>query len=482
MKIKIILTNLVVIFLIGFASHVYLKSRLKASIQQKSEKDLQSDIKVFKDLLMLRGYQLSAEVQRKASSKEARQVFDPLPPDEKEAEKQLRARAFILVDKYASEELKIDPVFGRKPAIVAITNPRGIIIARDTDANANVSEKWGEKYNLVKFALNRRAKWDIIEYKGLFLQTAASPIIRDEGIVGCLLVGYAMDNGFLNRESNLIGSDFGILIKNKIHASSFADEIKRKSLATTLQTQEKSKVHKALEKNRTSNIFELKVNEESFITAISPVPGKYQVGKVGFAVLCSLDETFAPLTHLWFIVAFTCLGALLIILIGVLLGAHFIKPVEAIESEIRKVIEGDYEHRWEIKSSEVGGLSYSINQMLDVLTGEEEEEEEDQATDKAPRKRVRTEEDFMREGEVRAISIEELLAEPEDQYYKRIYKEFRNLKVKIKEDPDTIPFEQFVEKLKETQNNILSRQQGSFVRFQVQLQGNKISYKPVISP
>jgi hypothetical protein len=480
MKIKIILTNLIVVLLIGFASHVYLKATLKSNILHENEKSLQSDRKVFKDLFMLRGYQLMAEVQRKAATLEARAVFDPLPPDEKEAEKQLRARSFIMVDKYAAEELRIDPLFGRKPELVAITNPKGILIARDTDANANVGEKWGEKYDLVKFALNRRAKWDIIEYNGMFLQVAGSPIIRDEGIVGCLLVGFELDNGFMRREGDLCGSDFGILVKNKLNASSLLNEVAREKLAVTLRSEEKSRVDQALAKNTVSEVFELDVNDEPFLAVISPLPGRYEVGQIGFLTLRSLDAAYAPLKHLLVIVAFTVLGALLVILIGALLGAHFIKPIEAMEAEIRKVIEGDYEHRWEIKSSEVGGLSYLTNQMLDVLTGEEEEEAP-QAKE-APRRRAKTEEEFLAEGEAKSMSIEELLAEPEEQYYKRVYKEFRELKVKISEDPDAISFTQFVDKLKETEKNILTTQQGSFVRFQVLLQGDKISYKPIISP
>ena len=490
MKVKIILTNLIVVLLMGFASHVYLKSSLKSDLYSASEEALKRDREVFRDLLMLRGFQLMAEVQRKASTKDARAVFDPLPPEESEAEKELRKRSFLMVDKYAAEELKFDPTFGRKPAVVAITNPRGIVIARDTDANAHAGEMWGNKYNLVKFALNNRSKWDIIDYKGMFLQAAAAPIIRDEGIVGCVLVGFEIDNGYMAREGASMGSDLGFIVKKeeakkpKVYASSFSDELLRKSIAAML-AQEKERVNKALEKNQDSDIFALALRSKDFIAAVSPVPGNYQVGKVGYAVLRSLDTAYTPLGHLWFIVIFTGVGALLVLLIGVLLGAHFIKPVEAMEAEIRRVIEGDYEHRFEIKSAEVGGLSYLINQMLDVLTGEEEEEEEEEEESDvipAPRQRAKTEEDFMREGEAVSMSDQELLAEPEDQYFKRTYKEFCDLKTKIGEDPAAIPFDQFMQKLKETESSILSKQQGNAVRFRVQMQANKISYKPIIIP
>jgi|GEM_PF-4194690 len=485
MKIKIIVANLIIVLLVGVAMHFFIRSSLKSTFLKQEDSKLQADRGLFKDLIVLQGFQLMAEVQRKASSQEARAVFDPLPPDEKEAEKELRKRSFLLVDKYATEELPLDPIFGRKPELVAITNPRGVVIARDTDANIDVGKMWGNQYNLVKFALNGRSKWDIIEYQGMYLQSAVAPIVRDEGIVGCLLVGFEVDNGFLQREGSRIGSDVGIIINNKVYASSFSSDIKRKSLISELMSSGKSYFDKMINKGVATETFTIEVEDEPFIASLSPIPGNYQVGKVGFIILRSLDKAFSPLGYLWFIPALTGLAILLVIIAGVLLGSHFIKPVEALEAELRKVLEGDFEHRWEIKSSEIGGLSYLMNQVLDALTGEEEESEEGQEEEEEKeiqRKRMKTEEEFMQEGETKPFSIEEILAEPIDQYYRRIYKEFKEAKAKIGEDPEAISFEQFTEKIKETERNILAKQPGKGVRFQVLVQGNRISYKPIIIP
>ena len=66
---------------------------------------------------------------------------------------------------------------------------------------------------------------------------------------------------------------------------------------------------------------------------------------------------------------------LIVLVIGMLLTNHFLKPVMEIEEGILKVINGEFQYRFDVKSSEVGGLSFRINQMIGALTGEEEEPE-----------------------------------------------------------------------------------------------------------
>jgi HAMP domain-containing protein len=181
----------------------------------------------------------------------------------------------------------------------------------------------------------------------------------------------------------------------------------------------------------------------------------------------------APLNKLWIIAIGTAVGMLLVVLLGLIVSSSVLKPVESLEAEVRTVIEGNWEHRWEIKSSEVGGLSYLINQMLDSLLEEDEDEE-------GGPPRATTEEEFMASDSERSADI--LAAEPENLYYQRTYQEFQQAKGQLGEDPNAVTFEQFVAKLKETEKNILAKQPGRMVRFVIQIQGNKINYKPVHIP
>jgi HAMP domain-containing protein len=185
----------------------------------------------------------------------------------------------------------------------------------------------------------------------------------------------------------------------------------------------------------------------------------------------------APLAKLWTIAIGTAIAIVLVILLGLIVSNSVLKPIEQLEAEVRTVIEGNWEHRWEIKSTEVGGLSYLVNQMLDSLM--EEDEEEGQAGGPV-RQRATTEEEFMAQGQ--ETTPESLAAEPEEQYYQRTYQEFQQAKAQLGENPDDVTFEQFVAKLRQTEQNILAKQPGRMVRFIVQVQGNKINYKPVHIP
>ncbi len=64
-----------------------------------------------------------------------------------------------------------------------------------------------------------------------------------------------------------------------------------------------------------------------------------------------------------------------------LVGRDYIETldwtVEEIEEGVLRIINGDVTHRFEVRSSEFGGLAYRVNQLVAVLTGEEEETEEE---------------------------------------------------------------------------------------------------------
>jgi signal transduction histidine kinase len=74
----------------------------------------------------------------------------------------------------------------------------------------------------------------------------------------------------------------------------------------------------------------------------------------------------------------TIVAAILVLIIGFVLAAHFMRPIMSIEEGLLKIINGEYEHRFDVKSAEVGGLGFRINQLIGVLTGEEEQADEEE--------------------------------------------------------------------------------------------------------
>ena len=99
--------------------------------------------------------------------------------------------------------------------------------------------------------------------------------------------------------------------------------------------------------------------------------------RIANVVMGSVPGAAEELQSLVFLLVLMGIAGIFVIVVGALLGGHFLKPVMAIEEGLLKVINGEYEYRFDVKSAEVGGLSYRINQLIGVLMGEEEEDEEE---------------------------------------------------------------------------------------------------------
>lgn len=90
----------------------------------------------------------------------------------------------------------------------------------------------------------------------------------------------------------------------------------------------------------------------------------------------SIDNAAADTKSLVMLLVLMGVMLLGIFIAGAALTNHFLRPIMDIEDGLLKVINGEYNYRFDVKSSEVGGLSYRINQLIGVLTGEEEDTEE----------------------------------------------------------------------------------------------------------
>ncbi len=554
MRAKVILTNLVIVALLGFSSHILLKFMIGADIDRQEEASVQESSLAFEDLFKIHGYALMMKADQLATQEGTPKVWE-LPEDlqlkmadaettllqaqsandpdgleaakaakkevDEKAETMLHDQAFLLCDKYAAEEFLDFQPWYRKPTIVVLTTLEGTVIARDGSPRELVGQVWEKEYPLIRWALNGRPRWDVVKFKDVIapeetdssgkvkkagvyetklLLAAAAPVYRKGKLIGSLFVGFDVDNGLMEVQRDELGSETAILYRVKgekgkefyqAYSTSLGDEESAKQITAGLKgvhsesssapgsgdlIEEMAWIQSVVAKGQPSASFEANLGGIPYLMRVAPVLETWQfgAGDLVFAVMRDQARARAPLTKLWLIAIGTAVAMILVVLLGLIVSNSVLKPVEQLEAEIRTVNEGNWEHRWEIKSTEVGGLSYLINQMLDTLMEEDEEEEE------GGRQRATTEEEFMAHGS--EPTPESLAAESEDQYYQRTYQELQAAKAQLGEDPNAIPYEQFVAKLRQTEQNILAKQPGRMVRFIIQIQGNKINYKPVHIP
>ena len=169
-----------------------------------------------------------------------------------------------------------------------------------------------------------------------------------------------------------------VLTKGEVYSSSLDTDAARQSLEKALKSPEVVKiVNDSVERRIKSDIFEISVEGTRYYAMSLPNIHADPNDKVTTIIMGSQEAAVADLKSLSIVLVFMGIALLVIFVVGILLANHFMQPIVAIEEGILKVINGEYNYRFDVKSSEVGGLSYRINQMIGALMGEEEETEDE---------------------------------------------------------------------------------------------------------
>jgi len=99
-------------------------------------------------------------------------------------------------------------------------------------------------------------------------------------------------------------------------------------------------------------------------------------GDAPFVLVASVPESLVPSVPglLWPIFAISGLGVLLVVVGGFLLGNYISQPVAELEDGLLAVINGNQDLRFELEHSELGGLVFRINSLLNALMGVPEDD------------------------------------------------------------------------------------------------------------
>lgn len=396
MRVKIILPNLLIVVLLGIASYFYLNHKFTTQTNERMSDNLTMMKGLFERTKRLSGYDMLNEVIERARTPVIANVFAPLEMEStpEETRREQYKRAFIEVEafsEYWKEEM------GRKPELVVITDQTGVAMARTTDPNA-----CPVGYNLAKHLPDvakavegqaRRFVWSVEKtgfapgnksqdacemMGGKLLDTVVAPIYREGQIVGSLLVGYDLSKGLANEDSSILGVEVGYLELSDVYSSSLDTDVERQELASQIKGPLSREINRALTAHTATEIMTFSTGTSRYLGIAAPLPGVPFESGISYILFLSIDKAHAPIQH-YLNVIFILLGVavLLVFIVGMMLSNHFQNPVEQIEEGLLRVINGDHKYRFEVRSAEVGGLCYRINQLIGALTGEDEEGEED---------------------------------------------------------------------------------------------------------
>lgn len=406
MRAKIIIPNLLAVILLGMGAYFYLHNSLQAQTNERMKKELRVVSALFLRSEQLRGHEQLADVLRLSMVRTVSDVFSKLEMDKREGESVSNYESRIGHAWFKKAVQAVETVAvrlehnGRKPAIVFVTDRNGVVIARNTTPNAcptgrNVAQAMsvvqsaldGEASNSIWFADTSPLGKDIHQEKQIcsllktgLLEISAVPIWNtDDQVAGVLAVGYEVSNGMAAEKSKSLGMQLAVLQAKEVYSTSFTTDTAREDLNKGLrQPGVQTKLSHIYLNGNTSKFFSLEVEGRSFLAVAAPVPNVAKKDKTAFIFMSSVQNASSFFASLWIVAAMFFAIAMGVIVIGYMLGNYFMKPIVAIEEGLLKIINGEYDYRFEVESEEVGGLSYRINQLVNVLTDEEEPLDDDQ--------------------------------------------------------------------------------------------------------
>ncbi|MBN2714332.1 MAG: hypothetical protein JXX14_00680, partial [Deltaproteobacteria bacterium] len=212
------------------------------------------------------------------------------------------------------------------------------------------------------------------------METAAAPVWgRDDQVVGVLVVGWEVSNGVAAEKADKLGMALAIVQNDSVYSTSFSTDAEREQLSQEIKVSPaKVQLKKVYAQKKATQVFELAVDGDTYWAFPATMLDAPKDDRLAYLFLASKSKGGAWQDIKWLVALFILGTILCLIVIGVLLENHFVKPIIEIEEGVLKIINGDTDYRFDVVSDEVGGLSYRINQLVNALTLQDEAPEDNE--------------------------------------------------------------------------------------------------------
>lgn len=481
MRLKLIAGNLMIVLLVGLGSYLVVRTQLRGELARELENGIVDDAELFARSWRSDGSRLADWVAKRAQSQSVARAFTT------SGESKRRRRAFE-----AAQEVSRwfqDPARGRheRPHVVALIDETGRVIARDTDPNRMFGEPLLGQLRMLRSVLQRGStRYGVWRLDDKLLQVGASPVRKDDGsIVGALLVGYDLSNGYAKREARLTGHDVLFLTDQGIYSTSTSVAV-RDALEQALFSPPLDAETQAALTGKPTLPWTTELRGTRYVGVTSVLP-RARSAAAGFVLLANQSERTELASIADMILWLTLLGALGVAIYGYMASNNIMAPIEQMEDDLLAVINGRNDVRLEVETPELGGLSYRINQLINLFTGVAEEDDEGRAVTSSggweavsitgpdiPRTNAPG---TPRENDPEAL---ELAAIPESQYFEQLHAEYLAAKQSLGEDVSGIPRGRFVERIRGNADHLVKKHGARMVRFKVETIGGQVNLRPLV--
>lgn len=379
----------------------------------------------------------------------------------------------------------------READVVVVTDAEGRVLARNVDRNQDRRRDLRAEYEVVQYALSGggHVARDILKYdQQRWYDMAIAPVVIGGTLRGLVLVGYEIADSIATEDRRVLGVDVGYLIRDGhqfiMYSLSFGTQIEKDTLLQWANRPGNDVVG-----DRPTALQDITLNGQTYRITAKVVPGVFRPqsgpAHAGFIVLQNLTASRAPAntTTMWILI-FGLVTLAIISVYNVLIANWLLSPIEHIEEGLLRIINGDRDHRLEIQHPELGGIIYRVNQLVSELTGAEEETDESGRISRPPPRPAPAPAtgpviDDSTIGSADAAEAQTLAAEPENEYYERLRREYLGARKQAGLGDDGSTHEQFVETVRASEQTLAQKHSMTLVRFQVRAQGNQVIFRAV---
>ena len=483
MRLKLMAGNMVVLLLVGLASYLLVKGQLDGKLAAEIDGRINADAQLLSQSLTLAGTELTQYVQNRAQTSGVRQAL--VAVGEKEQRQRAHSAAQDVAAWFGNSARRSE-----KPDIVAVLDETGRVIARDTDPNRMFGRSLMKELPTLRSVIEKGvALYDVWSRDGKLLQVGLAPVRTAQGgMLGALLVGYDLSNGFAKREAARLGRDVMFLSDSGVYSTSTSVGVKD-GLQALLFGKLEGATRQALD-GKTSSPWTAEVAGDEYVGVTGSLSNVSSL-KAAFAVVANKTKHMSMSSVVNAIPILTLLGLLGLGVYGSIVANSLIKPLEQIEEDILGVINGQTNRRVEVQSDEFGGLAYRINQLINLFTGVAEEDDEGRAVissgvwaaaqmQTTPDQQDPTMEAGDSPDPASDPDADRLAAEPEGAYFARLYNEYVAAKQAAGEDVSNVTQDRFIQRLKGNEGHLLKRHGARMIRFKVVTKGGQVDLQPVI--
>jgi hypothetical protein len=503
MRLKIVAGNLAVVVLLGLAAYFTVSSQVRNLRVNEVDASIDNNRILFDRSYRLSTLEFEARVAERAVTRQMRDIFGGLDLDSR------RTRAYEAAE--ATFAWFADPARGGRgsPEIVVVVDETGVAVARNGARNVLFGTPLAQAIpalaRTLKTGDSQHDVWLETEQNKV-LQTAVAPIRGEAGsLLGALIVGYDLSNGFAANEAKLLNRDVAFIVDGKIYSSSLDGAASRDLRAALFGNVQGPTTKALLAAPGASQPWRASLDGEEYTGVTARLPLAQSV-PIAFAVLGNRTEATQIANVANVILVMLVIGGLLVVVYGFAIGTSIMRPIEQIEEGVLQVINGRTDLRLETDSAELGGLAFRINQLLNVFTGTEEASEDEDGKISVPPSEGHWKDaafsDTTRGNSTSNLNnavaatpassggaedvvddpklAGELARETEETYQDRLYKEYVQAKESLGENVSNIPKDRFWQRLTGRAEALVQKHGCRMVRFQVHTLDNQVVLRPVL--